>query len=144
MSPQLFAGEFYVGRNYYLAGSGNRQKQVLQAIGGAVQQRGPKDLRVTVQQAKVGMGSAPRDVIAVRWSIGYGYMVCFAPGQDLFVSVRIHYQPGCIARLLALTPWFKLEPNIFGVDDLNMLAHCVMTTVEEQLDAMQLSYLSSE
>ncbi len=140
--PRLFAGEPYIGQHYYIAGAGQKQKDVLGRIQEALSRRGPKDLIIKVSQGKPTGGGAPRDIISARWSIGYGYVVCLAPGSDLFVSVRVNFAPGCLARILNLAPWQKLEPNIFGVDDLNMLGHCLATTVEEQLEALQLEYIA--
>lgn len=140
--PSLFAGEFYSGQHYYLAGAARHQRQVLDGIADAVKSRGPEDLKVTPTRGQApGIGQVPRDILAIRWSIGYGYVVCFAPGKDLFVSVRVHFVPGCLARAMAMLPGYTLAPNLFGVDDLNMLLHCIITTVEEQLDALQLSYV---
>ncbi|UCF17401.1 MAG: hypothetical protein JSW59_08040 [Phycisphaerales bacterium] len=138
LGPRLFVGEPYVQQHYYVAGAAKMQKEVLQRVMRRVQQRGPKDVIAKVTEAARAAGSEPRDVISVRWSIGYGYVVCFAPGNDLFLSVRLNFAPGCIARLIA--PFSKLEPNIFGVDDLNMLSLCLVRTVEEELDACQLQY----
>jgi hypothetical protein len=143
MGPQLFAGETYAGQTFYLAGAGAQEKAVLNAITNAVKQRGPGDMKVSVTQTK-GLAGSARDVIAVRWSVAYGYIVCFAPGSDLFVSVRVNFVPGCLGRLIALLPGYTLEPNIFGVDDLGMMVHCLVTTTQEQLDALQLSYLSRD
>jgi len=140
MGPSLFAGENYASRTYYLANAGAQQATVLKAIIGALQQRGPQDMKVSVSQVTGMMGGA-RDVITVRWSVGHGFVVCFAPGQDLFVSVRVNFKPGCLATLLALLPGYELQPNIFGVDDLNMLLQCITTTTAEQLDNLQLDYL---
>ena len=141
LGSRLFVGTLFTRQTYYLAGAGDHRKKVLEMILRAVQQRGPTEMKVSSSQVK-GFTGLDRDVIAIRWSIGYAYVVCFAPGKDLFISVRVTYQPGCLARMLAILPWFSLEPNVFDVDDLRMLAYCVTTTTQEQLDALQLSYMT--
>jgi hypothetical protein len=143
LGPRVFAGELFTGCNYYLEGAGAQQQRVLKAITNAIEDRAPGDTHVKTTQIGAGLGSAPRDVLVVEWSIATAYVVCFAPGKDLFLSARVHFVPGCIARVLSLLPWYEAEPNLFGIDDINMVARCVTLTVEEQLDDLQLAYLSS-
>lgn len=140
LATPLFRGVTFLDRCYYLAGVGEYQKAVFPRLGEAMKARGPEDLKIRHAQAQARLGGAPRDVLVAKWSIGHAYVVCFAPGTDLFVSVRVNFVPGCLARALHL--FRSVEPNIFGVDDLNMLFYCATQTVEGVLDSMQLSYLT--
>lgn len=145
---RLFAGTTYFGTFYYVAGMGSAKDKIVQAVSQALAARGPDSMKVRLAQAKSGLRGQVRDVIEVRWSIGRAYVVCFAPGTDLFISARVNFVPGCLAKILLMTKrlmfWWMgfgpLEPNLFGLDDLNVLGQCAVTTVEEQLDAFQLDY----
>jgi hypothetical protein len=137
---RLFRGEIYAARCYYLTGAGTQEKAVAEAIATTIKARAPEDLKVKAVQTKGKIGGALRTVIVARWGIGHGYVVCFAAGADLFVSVRVNFVPGCLVRALHL--FRPVQPSIFGLDDLNMLFFCVTRSVEESLDGLRLAYLS--
>jgi hypothetical protein len=143
LQSAFFAGETYAGRTYYLAGAGGHQETVTRAIQSDLERRKPGDMRISVSQVRGMLGNA-RNVITVRWSVAYGYLICFAPGNDLFISVRVNYEPGCFARILTILPWFSIELDVFKVDDLNMMTHCMTSATEAQLEALQLAYLTRE
>ena len=136
---QMFRGVTYHHDCYYLPGAGTREGPVACAIAETIQARAPEALKVKVVQARARMGGPPRQVVWVRWGIGHGYVICFSPGTDLFVSARVNFVPGCLARACHL--FRPVEPSLFGVDDLNMLFFCLTRSVGETLDRLQLAYV---